>query len=95
MCVSIAICYPTNIVFLWKTPQTSCLLNVDCYYLFRLINHDRGIKASACINHISSAVSHTTTMLHMFIEFASAGIRPVQIRRFAYNLNLHNLNLYK
>ncbi len=57
MCVSIAIYFLTGIIFLWKTPQISCLLCIDCYDLFRLNNHNSRIKASACVQHIASAAS--------------------------------------
>jgi hypothetical protein len=33
----------------------SCLLSIDCYYLFRLSNLKSVIKTSASINHISLA----------------------------------------
>ncbi len=42
--------------FLWNTPEISCLLSVDHYYLFRLIKRKSGIKASACVSRMSSAV---------------------------------------
>ncbi len=29
-----------------------CPFNIDCSYLFRLINHGHGIKASMCLHHI-------------------------------------------
>ncbi len=55
MWVCIAVYFQYN-YFLWSTPQMSCLLSIDCYYLFRLINHKSRMKTSAWVNHFSSAV---------------------------------------
>jgi hypothetical protein len=38
--VNIAIYFPCSISFLWNTTKIFCLLSIDCYYLFRLINHN-------------------------------------------------------
>ncbi len=56
----------TCITFLWNTPQTFCLLSMDCYYLSRLINNNRGIKASACVHHIASVLSQTISQIIFF-----------------------------
>ncbi len=48
MNLSIAIYLLTSIIFLWNTPQISYLLSIDCYNLFRLINHNSRIIASVC-----------------------------------------------
>ncbi len=47
ICLLIAIYFPTSIIFLWNTSRISCPLSNDCYYLFRLISHNSGIKASS------------------------------------------------
>ncbi len=49
--VCIAVYFHYN-YFLWSTPQMSFLLSIDCYCLFRFINHKIRMKTSACINHI-------------------------------------------
>ncbi len=36
--MSFAIYYIISIIFLMNTPQISCLLRIDCYNLFKLIN---------------------------------------------------------
>ncbi len=60
MCI--AIYFRDSIIFLWATPQISCLLSIDCYYLCRLINHKSGIKTTACVNHVSTAVRCRTVI---------------------------------
>ncbi len=47
-----------SIISLWNTPQISCLLSM-IVVIFWVINHKSRIKASACVNHISSSVSWT------------------------------------
>jgi hypothetical protein len=46
MSVNIVIYFPSDIIFMWRTPQIFFLLSIDCSYLFRLTNHNDGIKAS-------------------------------------------------
>ncbi len=61
MCMRIAIYFPTNIIFLCNTSEIhlSCQLSIDCYNLFRLLNHNSEIKVPAWIKHIASAASRT------------------------------------
>ncbi len=42
--------YLTSIIFLWNTPQIFFLLIIDCYYLFRLINHNKGFCLGCVAN---------------------------------------------
>jgi hypothetical protein len=52
--------FPSSNTFLWNTIKIFCLLSIDCYYLFRLINHNHGIKGSMCVPHIFlAAVTNT------------------------------------
>jgi hypothetical protein len=46
--VNIAIYFLSSITFWWNTPPVLCLLSIDCYYLFMLINYNNGIKGSMC-----------------------------------------------
>jgi hypothetical protein len=55
MCMNIAIYFTTCTIVLRSTPKIFSLLSTDRCYLFRLINHNNGIKVSMCIHHISSA----------------------------------------
>jgi hypothetical protein len=62
--MSVAIYFPTSIIFLCNTLWISCLLSNACYYLFRLFNHICRIKASSCVHHIVLAPSQTQTALN-------------------------------
>jgi hypothetical protein len=55
MCMNIAIYFTTSAICLRSTSKIFSLLSTDHCYLFRLINHNNGIKVSMCIHHISSA----------------------------------------
>jgi hypothetical protein len=88
MCISIAIYSPTSTIFVWNTPSISCLPCIDCYHLFKLINHNSGIKASKCIHHnVFSCIVNSQSALFDFILFLSFAC-PLQSARYVeYNQN--------
>jgi hypothetical protein len=49
--VNTAIYFPSSYFFLVEHSSDTCLLSIGCFYLFRLINHETGIKASMCVHH--------------------------------------------
>jgi hypothetical protein len=68
MFVNIVHYFPSSINFLWETPQIFYPLGIDCSYLFRLINHNHGIKASICIRHIFlAAVRNRKLVIGQFV----------------------------
>jgi hypothetical protein len=69
MCMSIVI-YFLLVIFSCGTPQISCLLSIDCYYFYRLINYNSRRRASVCVHHIAFAalrivISHCLTGDHI------------------------------
>jgi hypothetical protein len=62
-----------SFTFLWSTPPISCLYNVNCYYLFRLINYENRIKIFVCIRHMSLAT---------FTTFKIVATRPTYLMDF-------------
>ncbi len=71
MWANIANYFITGVIFLWNTPQISCLFSIDCYHLFRWINHNIRIKASVCVNHVPMAVLRTVTPM-MFLNLSDS-----------------------
>ncbi len=53
--------------FLVEHCSNILLLSLDCCYVFRSINHNIGVKGSACIHHIVSAALQTITSMYIFL----------------------------
>ncbi len=84
--------FPAGIAFLWGTPQISCLLSIDCYYLSRLINYNNRIKVSMCIHHTSVGAVAYIKFVHMYI-FSSLSYQEISphfaalVRKLILNKN--------
>jgi hypothetical protein len=56
--INTVIYFLSSNTFLWNTPQIICILSIDCYYLFRLINH-KSIFLTAVTNTLGPSTRYS------------------------------------